>query len=40
VRQVRGERQEQQVGLRAYLRRSDDPTVTTVLFEDSTALAG
>ena len=40
VRQVRRERREQQVGLRTYLRRSDDPTVTTVLFEDSTALVG
>ncbi|WP_296369961.1 MULTISPECIES: cation diffusion facilitator family transporter [unclassified Pseudonocardia] len=40
VRQVRRERSEQQVGLRTYLRRSDDPTVTTVLFEDSTALVG
>ena len=40
IRQVRRERREQQVGLRTYLRRSDDPTVTTVLFEDSTALVG
>lgn len=40
VRQVRRERSEQEVGLRTYLHRSDDPTVTTVLFEDSTALVG
>ena len=40
IRQVRRERREQEVGLRTYLRRSDDPTVTTVLFEDSTALVG
>lgn len=40
VRQVHHERLKQEVGLRTYLRRSDDPTVTTVLFEDSTALVG
>ncbi len=40
VRQVRSERKRQEVDLRTYLRHSDDPTVTTVLFEDSTALVG
>lgn len=40
VRQVRAERREHRLGLRGYLRRSDDPTVLTVLFEDAAALAG
>lgn len=40
VRQVSGERREHRLGLRTYLQRSDDPTVVTVLFEDSAAIVG
>jgi cation diffusion facilitator family transporter len=40
VRQVHRERNEQDLGVRDYLRRSDDPTVVTVLFEDSAAITG
>src|SRR6476620_5267923 len=40
IRQVRAERDEQQLDLRTFLRRSDDPTVITVLFEDSAAITG
>lgn len=40
IRQVNGERREQRLDLRTFLRRSDDPTVITVLFEDSAAITG
>jgi cation diffusion facilitator family transporter len=40
IRQVKGERQKEQLDLRTFLRRSDDPTVITVLFEDSAAITG
>lgn len=40
IRQVRHEKHKDHLGLLAYLRRTDDPTVTTVLFEDSAALVG
>lgn len=40
IRQVRKEMAEQQLPLVQYLRRSDDPTVKTVLYEDSAALVG
>jgi divalent metal cation (Fe/Co/Zn/Cd) transporter len=40
VRQVRSEQAKDRLPLLPYLRRSDDPTVKTVLYEDSAALAG
>jgi cation diffusion facilitator family transporter len=40
VRQVRREAAEQNRTLRVHLRRSDDPTSKTVLYEDSAALVG
>ncbi|WP_028925793.1 cation diffusion facilitator family transporter [Pseudonocardia acaciae] len=40
IRQVRAERAEGGLTLRQYLRTSDDPTVKTVLYEDSAALVG
>jgi cation diffusion facilitator family transporter len=40
IRQVRAEQAEHRLDLRSYLRRSDDPTVKTVLYEDSAALLG
>jgi len=40
IRQVRAERDEEQLDLRTFLRRSDDPTVITVLYEDSAAITG
>lgn len=40
VRQVRAERARDRLALVPYLRRSDDPTVKTVLYEDSAALVG
>jgi cation diffusion facilitator family transporter len=40
VRQVGREKQEHRVELRTWLRRTDDPTIATVLFEDGTALLG
>jgi cation diffusion facilitator family transporter len=40
VRQVRGEAAAEERGMVEYLRRSDDPTVKTVFFEDSAALSG
>jgi len=40
IRQVRGEQAKEQLPLWLYLRRSDDPTVKTVLYEDSAALVG
>ncbi|MBA3907179.1 MAG: cation diffusion facilitator family transporter [Pseudonocardiales bacterium] len=40
IRQVNGERREQGLDLLTFLRRSDDPTVITVLFEDSAAITG
>jgi divalent metal cation (Fe/Co/Zn/Cd) transporter len=40
VHQVRTESREENRGVRAYLRMLDDPTVKTVLFEDSAALIG
>ena len=40
IRQVRAERSKEQLDLRTFLRRSDDPTVITVLFEDSAAITG
>jgi len=40
VRQVRSERAKEQLDLVTFLRRSDDPTVITVLFEDSAAITG
>jgi cation diffusion facilitator family transporter len=40
VRQVRQEKAKDRLPLRTYLRRSDDPTVKTVLYEDSAALVG
>ena len=40
IRQVRADRDEEQLDLRTFLRRSDDPTVITVLFEDSAAITG
>lgn len=40
IRQVRGEQAKDRLPLGLYLRRSDDPTVKTVLYEDSAALTG
>jgi divalent metal cation (Fe/Co/Zn/Cd) transporter len=40
IRQVRAERAKDRLALVPYLRRSDDPTVKTVLYEDSAALVG
>lgn len=40
IRQVRRERRKEQLDLRSFLHRTDDPTITTVLLEDSTAIAG
>jgi cation diffusion facilitator family transporter len=40
IRQVRGEQAKDRLALLPYLRRSDDPTVKTVLFEDLAALIG
>lgn len=40
IRQVRGEQAKDRLPLLPYLRRSDDPTVKTVLYEDSAALVG
>ena len=40
IRQVRREQAADRLDLRTYLRRTDDPTVTTVLFEDSAAIIG
>jgi cation diffusion facilitator family transporter len=40
IRQVRGEQARDQLPLVQYLRRSDDPTVKTVLYEDSAAIVG
>jgi cation diffusion facilitator family transporter len=40
IRQTRKEQAEHRLPLRTYLRRSDDPTVKTVLYEDSAALVG
>src|SRR6476646_6668686 len=38
IRQVRREKRDDQLDLGDYVRRTDDPTVTTVLFEDSAAI--
>jgi cation diffusion facilitator family transporter len=40
IRQVRGEQAKEKLPLLPYLRTSDDPTVKTVLYEDSAALVG
>jgi cation diffusion facilitator family transporter len=40
IRQVRKEKVEHDLSLPQYLRRTDDPTVKTVLYEDSAALTG
>ncbi|MBA2323758.1 MAG: cation diffusion facilitator family transporter [Pseudonocardiales bacterium] len=40
IRQTRREQAKDRLPLRTYLRRSDDPTVKTVLYEDSAALVG
>jgi cation diffusion facilitator family transporter len=40
IRQVRGERLREGLGLRSWLRLTDDPTVKTILFEDSAAICG
>ena len=40
IRQVRDEKAKDELPLSLYLRRSDDPTVKTVLYEDSAALVG
>ena len=40
IRQVKAERDEEKLDLRTFLRRTDDPTVITVLFEDSAAITG
>jgi hypothetical protein len=40
IRQVRKEKDKEELPLGTYLRRSDDPTVKTVLYEDSAALVG
>lgn len=40
LRQTRGEAKEKQQSFREFLRTSDDPTATTVVFEDSAALIG
>lgn len=40
IRQVRKEQERDRLSLLPYLRRSDDPTVKTVLYEDSAALVG
>ena len=40
IRQVRAERAKEDLDLMTFLRRSDDPTVITVLFEDSAAITG
>ena len=40
LKQTRGEAREKRQGFREFLRTTDDPTATTVVFEDSAALAG
>ena len=40
LRQIKGEAHEQKVGFRQYVKESKDPTVKTVLLEDSAALVG
>ena len=40
IRQVTSERTKEKLGLRLFLRRTDDPTVITVLYEDSAAIVG
>ena len=40
LKQTRGEAREKQQSYREFLRTSDDPTATTVVFEDSAALIG
>jgi divalent metal cation (Fe/Co/Zn/Cd) transporter len=40
IRHVRAEKAKDDLPLRAYLRRSDDPTVMAVLYEDSAAVVG
>jgi cation diffusion facilitator family transporter len=40
ISQVRGEARDQDTPLRTYLRKSNDPTVRTVLYEDSAAVTG
>ena len=40
VQQVTTERHKERLDLRTFVRRSDDPTVITVLFEDSAAITG
>ena len=40
IRQVNSERREERLDLLTFVRRSDDPTVITVLFEDSAAITG
>jgi cation diffusion facilitator family transporter len=40
IRQVHAERRKEQLDLVTFVRRSDDPTVITVLFEDSAAIVG
>lgn len=40
IRQTRGEAREHRQGYAEFLRTSDDPTATTVVFEDSAALIG
>jgi cation diffusion facilitator family transporter len=40
IRQVHAERRKEHLDLVTYVRRSDDPTVITVLFEDSAAIVG
>lgn len=40
IRQVNTERRKERLGLLTFVRRSDDPTVITVLFEDSAAIVG
>lgn len=40
IRQITADRKEERLGLRMFLQRTDDPTVITVLFEDSAAIVG
>ncbi|TNM68323.1 cation transporter [Streptomyces sp. NP160] len=40
LQQTRGEARQHRLGFRDFLRTSDDPTATTVVFEDSAALIG
>ena len=40
VRQVTADRKQEKQGLLTFVRRTDDPTVITVLFEDSAAITG